>query len=58
MVVMLELRADDERAVMRVLRALLKRLGRDHGVRCDVARPIDPGASQVALVTHLKGTCR
>jgi hypothetical protein len=37
------LEADDEHAVIRLLRVLLKRLGRDHGVRC---RSIAPVASQ------------
>lgn len=32
--VTLELASDDEGAVVQLLRALLKRLGRDHGVRC------------------------
>lgn len=32
--VMLDLDATDERAVVRLLKALLKRLGRSYGVRC------------------------
>ena len=32
--IILDLASDDERAVIRLLKALLKRLGRDHGVRC------------------------
>lgn len=36
----LDLDGPDERVLLRVLRALLKRLGRDHGVRCvAVAQP-------------------
>ena len=30
----MDLEHDDEKQVVRLLRALLKRLGRDHGVRC------------------------
>jgi hypothetical protein len=34
------LEADDEHAVIRLLRVLLKRLGRDHGIKCRAITPI------------------
>jgi CheY-like chemotaxis protein len=58
-VVTMTLAADDERAVIRLLKALLKRLGRAHGVRVTSiaeAPPIDLVASQGPCVTSLETT--
>jgi hypothetical protein len=40
--VVLDLAGPDEQVVIRLLRALLKRLGRDHGVKCKVVVVVKP----------------
>lgn len=39
----------DPADVVRTLRALLKRLGRDHGIRCTSVNQIDPPAPSPAV---------